>query len=78
MGGYSGWMRNNPWEPWCLVVPWVAIPGDAMVAMRSIQADAEKRGCKPSLVALPLEEVPSAPMTRQQLRGLKKTRRKQQ
>lgn len=69
---YGGWMRNNPWEPWCLVVPKAIMPGDALHAMRTIKADAEKRGCLPSICAMPEGETPALPMSRNQLRKLRR------
>ncbi len=55
----SGWMRNNPWEPWCRVIMRATLPGDALSGMKSIKLDAIKRGCLPSCVALPIGEVPA-------------------
>jgi hypothetical protein len=58
-GDVSGWMRNNPWEPWCKVIARATMAGDALHAMRVIKNEAIKRGCMPSCVALPLGEVPA-------------------
>lgn len=55
---YAGWMRNNPWEPWCKVVDRATEPGDALHAMRVVREEAVKRGCCPSTVAVPVGEVP--------------------
>lgn len=55
----SGWMRNNPWEPWCLMVPSAGEAGDAIHAMRVTYQEAINRGCLPSRLALPIGVMPT-------------------
>lgn len=67
MKDQAGWFRNNSWEPWCLVVPRASEAGDAIHAMRAMESAAIKRGSNPTLLAIPVGEVPAQPLTRKKI-----------